>query len=37
VRARRARRELGWAPRRASVLDWIDAEMPLDAGERSTP
>ena len=34
VRARRARRELGWAPRHASVLDWIGGEMPLDAGER---
>jgi nucleoside-diphosphate-sugar epimerase len=37
VRAQRARRELGWAPRHSSVLDWIDAAMPLDAGEPSTP
>jgi nucleoside-diphosphate-sugar epimerase len=37
VRAQRARRELGWAPRHPSVLDWIDAAMPLDAGEPSTP
>jgi nucleoside-diphosphate-sugar epimerase len=29
VRARRAREELGWAPRHASVIDWIDTEMPL--------
>lgn len=27
VRARRARRELGWHPRYASVLDWIQHEM----------
>ena len=36
VRARRARRELGWAPRHASVLDWIAGEMPIDAGEPTT-
>jgi nucleoside-diphosphate-sugar epimerase len=29
VRAKRARRELGWAPRHASVIDWIENEMPL--------
>jgi nucleoside-diphosphate-sugar epimerase len=29
VRAKRAREELGWAPRHASVIDWIDTEMPL--------
>jgi nucleoside-diphosphate-sugar epimerase len=29
VRARRARRELGWAPRQASLLEWIAGEMPL--------
>ncbi|WP_342380436.1 NAD-dependent epimerase/dehydratase family protein [Myxococcus stipitatus] len=30
VRARRARRELGWAPRHDSVTRWIREEMPLD-------
>ena len=29
VRARRARRELGWAPRHGSALDWIRDEMPV--------
>jgi nucleoside-diphosphate-sugar epimerase len=29
VRAKRARRELGWAPRHASLLDWILTEMPV--------
>jgi nucleoside-diphosphate-sugar epimerase len=29
VRARRARRELGWEPRHASVIDWIEREMPV--------
>jgi nucleoside-diphosphate-sugar epimerase len=29
VRARRARRELGWAPRHESALAWIRNEMPL--------
>jgi nucleoside-diphosphate-sugar epimerase len=29
VRAKRARRELGWAPRHSSVIDWILAEMPV--------
>jgi nucleoside-diphosphate-sugar epimerase len=29
VRAQRARRELGWAPRHASLLDWILTEMPV--------
>ena len=29
VRAVRARRELGWAPRHASVTDWIEREMKL--------
>ena len=29
VRARRARSELGWAPQHASVLDWIERDMPL--------
>lgn len=30
VRARRARRELHWMPRHASITDWILNEMPLD-------
>lgn len=30
VRAMRARRELGWAPRHASVLDWIAHALPTD-------
>jgi nucleoside-diphosphate-sugar epimerase len=30
VRARRARDELGWAPRHDSVTRWIETEMPLD-------
>ncbi|MET0226927.1 MAG: hypothetical protein ABW187_10830, partial [Dokdonella sp.] len=30
VRGRRARRELGWAPRHDSVTRWIETEMPLD-------
>ena len=30
VRSVRARRELGWAPRHASVIDWILGEMPID-------
>jgi nucleoside-diphosphate-sugar epimerase len=29
VRAKRARRELGWAPRHPSVIDWILGEMPV--------
>ncbi len=29
VRATRARRELGWTPRHASVIDWIATEMPV--------
>jgi nucleoside-diphosphate-sugar epimerase len=29
VRAKRARAELGWAPRHTSVLTWIEKEMPL--------
>jgi len=32
VRARRARAELGWSPRHASVTDWILNEMPVDDG-----
>jgi nucleoside-diphosphate-sugar epimerase len=31
VRATRARRELGWVPRHASLIDWILREMPVDA------
>ena len=30
VRAKRARAELAWSPRQASVLDWIVHEMPVD-------
>jgi nucleoside-diphosphate-sugar epimerase len=30
VRGRRARRELGWAPRHASAVDWIEREMVVD-------
>jgi nucleoside-diphosphate-sugar epimerase len=30
VRSTRARRELGWAPRHASVIDWILGAMPVD-------
>jgi len=29
VRARRARRELGWTPRHSSAIAWIEQEMPL--------
>ena len=29
VRAKRARSELGWAPRHSSLLDWIASEMPV--------
>lgn len=31
VRARRARRELGWTPRHDSVVRWIEQELPLGA------
>lgn len=31
VRARRARRELGWTPRHASLLKWIAESLPLPA------
>jgi nucleoside-diphosphate-sugar epimerase len=37
VRATRARRELGWSPRRASVLAWIADELPLTANPNSHP
>ncbi len=30
VRGKRARRELGWAPRHDSVTRWIETEMPID-------
>lgn len=30
VRSARARSELGWSPRHASVIDWILAEMPIN-------
>ena len=36
VRAKRARQELGWAPRHASVVDWILQEMAVDASATST-
>jgi xanthine dehydrogenase YagR molybdenum-binding subunit len=29
VRARRARIELGWSPKHASLMDWIEHEMPI--------
>ena len=29
VRAKRARRELGWTPRHSSVISWILSEMPV--------
>jgi nucleoside-diphosphate-sugar epimerase len=31
VRSVRARRELGWMPRHASVIDWILNEMPIES------
>ena len=37
VRAQRARRELGWAPRHASVIDWILSEMPVNDSTREPP
>jgi nucleoside-diphosphate-sugar epimerase len=37
VRARRARRELGWSPRHSSVLAWIANEMPVAANSSSHP
>jgi nucleoside-diphosphate-sugar epimerase len=36
VRGKRARSELGWAPRHASVVDWILQEMAVDASAKST-
>jgi len=36
VRGKRARSELGWAPRHASVVDWILQEMAVDAPATST-
>jgi nucleoside-diphosphate-sugar epimerase len=35
VRSIRARRELGWAPRHASLIDWILDEMPVDESPSS--
>lgn len=29
VRGKRARAELGWAPKHASLIDWIEIEMPI--------
>lgn len=37
VRATRARTELGWLPRHASVLDWIAHEWPVEAPPPSPP
>ena len=37
VRALRARRELGWTPRHASVLDWIASELPIEVNFSSHP
>jgi nucleoside-diphosphate-sugar epimerase len=37
VRAARARRELGWAPRHASVIDWIDHQLPVDGPAAGNP
>lgn len=36
VRARRARSELGWAPRHASVLDWIATSLPIGTAPTSS-
>jgi nucleoside-diphosphate-sugar epimerase len=36
VRAKRARRELGWSPRHASVVDWILHEMVVDEPAKNT-
>lgn len=35
VRATRARTELGWSPRHASVLDWIAQDLPVEAPSSS--
>jgi nucleoside-diphosphate-sugar epimerase len=37
VRAVRARRELGWSPRHASVLDWIATELPVETNSSLPP
>lgn len=37
VRATRARTELGWSPRHASVLDWIAHAWPVEAPPPSPP
>jgi nucleoside-diphosphate-sugar epimerase len=36
VRSVRARQELGWVPRHASVIDWILNEMPIDSAKFQT-
>jgi nucleoside-diphosphate-sugar epimerase len=37
VRARRARIELGWSPKHASLVDWIEHEMPITPDALPTP
>ena len=37
VRARRARIELGWSPKHASLVDWIEHEMPIPPDAVPTP
>jgi hypothetical protein len=29
VRGKRARAELGWAPKHGSLIEWIESEMPV--------
>ena len=37
VRARRARIELGWSPKHASLVEWIEQEMPITPDALPTP
>jgi nucleoside-diphosphate-sugar epimerase len=37
VRAKRARRELHWSPRHASLINWIVREMPVDSPASTRP
>ena len=37
VRARRARNELGWSPKRTSLIDWIEHEMPITTDSQFNP